>query len=63
MASDYPNLRTWEPSDSSAKNVDETKMLSTQAREVPDTVNGTNENKEDVNKTPSFGELGAKGRC
>lgn len=59
---DLPNLRTWEPSDSQAKNVDDTKMLNTTARETPDTVNGTNKNVEDVNSTPSFGELGAKGR-
>lgn len=59
---DLPNLRMWEPSDSSAKNVDETKMLNTTARETPDTVNGSNSNTEDTNKTPSFGDLGAKGR-
>lgn len=62
MSDSLPNLRMWEPSDSSAKNVDDTKMLNTQAREVSDTVNGTNANTEDTNKTPSFGDLGAKGR-
>lgn len=62
MPGDYPNLRDWEPSDSQAKHVDDTKMLNTAARECPDTVNGTNSNTEDTNKTPSFGDLGAKGR-
>lgn len=62
MPSDYPNLRMWEPTDSSAKNVDDTKMLNTVARETPETVNGTNSNTEDTNKTPDFGTLGAKGR-
>ena len=62
MPADLPNLRMWEPTDSQAKNVDDTKMLNTTARETPDTVNGTNSNKEDTNSTPSFGKLGAKGR-
>lgn len=61
--SSYPNFRTWEPTDSQAKNVMDTKMLATQARETPDTVDGTNDNQELVNGTPAFGELGAKGRC
>lgn len=52
----------WEPSDSQAKNVDDTKMLNTQARETPETVTANNTNKEDTNSTPSFGDLGAKGR-
>lgn len=59
---DYPNLRMWEPSDSQAKNVQDTKMLDTTAKETPDTVSATNKNIEDTEKTPSFGELGATGR-
>lgn len=57
-----PNLRTWEPSDSSAKNVEDTKMLNCEARETADTVTAENKNIEDVVKTPDFGPLGAKGR-
>lgn len=62
MPGDYPNLRDWEPSDSSAKMVMDTNMLNTQAHETPDTVKFTNSNTEDTNKTPKFGELGAQGR-
>lgn len=62
MPGDYPNLRDWEPTDAQAKNVEDTKMLNTTARETPDTVNATNSNKEDTNKTPNFGPLGAMGR-
>lgn len=57
-----PNLRTWEPKDSDAKPVEDTKMLNTQAREVMETVDAQNKNVEDVNSTPSFGPLGATGR-
>lgn len=57
-----PNLRTWEPDASDAKNVDDTKMLNTNARETPETVTANNMNKEDTNPTPNFGDLGAKGR-
>lgn len=64
MAKDamYPNLRMWEPTDSQAKDVQDTKMLNCEARETPDTVTAENQNIEDVEKTPSFGPLGAKGR-
>jgi len=58
----YPNLRTWEPTDSQAKHVDDTKMLNSEARETPDTVTAENKNEELTEKTPEFGELGAKGR-
>lgn len=57
-----PDLRTWNPSDKDAKDVEDTKMLNTTARETPDTVTATNNNEELVNKHPDFGELGAKGR-
>ena len=57
-----PNLRDWEPSANDAKFVEDTKMLDTVAREVPETVKATNSNTEDTNKTPSFGNLGAQGR-
>lgn len=62
MSGMYPNLRDWEPTDAQAKNVDDTNMLNTKAKETPDTVTATNDNKEDTNKTPSFGDLGARGR-
>lgn len=64
MAKDamYPNLRMWEPSDSSAKNVQDTKMLNCEARETPDTVTAENKNIESVESTPDFGKLGATGR-
>lgn len=50
----------WEPSDSSAKNVEDTDMLNTQATETPDTVKANNSNTEDTNSTPAFGKLGAQ---
>ncbi len=58
----YPNLRMWEPTDSQAKLVQDTKMLNCEAKETPDTVTAENKNIEDVEKTPAFGELGGKGR-
>lgn len=56
------NLRTWQPTDGDAKFVEDTKMLNTTARETPDTVKATNENKETVTSHPDFGPLGATGR-
>lgn len=43
------------------KNVDDTKMLNTVARESVD-MNESNDNKEHVVTHPDFGPLGAKGR-
>lgn len=63
MPSDMPNLRLWEPTDSQAKDVEDTKMLDTMAKETSDTVTADNKNVEDVNKTPGFGPLGATGRA
>lgn len=57
-----PNLRDWNPSAGDAKNVEDTKMLDTTARETPDTVTANNDNKETVVTHPDFGTLGAKGR-
>lgn len=57
-----PNLRDWEPDASSAKDVEDTAMLNTTAREPRDTVDAENKNTEDTNKTPKFGQLGARGR-
>lgn len=57
-----PNLRDWQPTEGDAKHVDNTPMLNTTARETPDTVTATNENKETVSTHPDFGKLGAKGR-
>lgn len=56
------NLREWEPTDSDAKHVDQTKMLNTTARETPDTVTANNSTKEHVTSHPSFGPLGINGR-
>lgn len=57
-----PNLREWTPMAGQAQNVEDTKMLDATAHEPQDTVTSNNTNKEDTNKTPSFGDLGAKGR-
>lgn len=56
------NLRDWQPSDSDAKNVMDTKSLATTAHETQDTVDDSNVLKERVVDHPSFGKLGAKGR-
>lgn len=57
-----PNLRTWQPNAGDAKNVADTKMLQTEAKETPDTVSAVNENVEYVSNHPSFGKDGATGR-
>ena len=57
-----PNLRTWQPTAADAKNVTDTKMLQTEAKETPDTVSADNENVEYVVSHPSFGPDGATGR-
>jgi len=57
-----PNLRTWQPTASDAKNVADTKQLATEAKETPDTVSADNENVEYVSNHPSFGKDGATGR-
>lgn len=57
-----PNLRVWQPTAGDAKNVEDTKMLNTEAREAPDTVKAANENKEYVVSHQDFGPLGATGR-
>lgn len=62
MSETMPNLRLWEPSDSSAKHVDDTAMLNTKAKECPETVTAENKNTELVNAKINFGELGARGR-
>lgn len=42
--------------------VENTKMLDTEARETPETVSAKNLLKEEVVTHPSFGTLGAQGR-
>lgn len=58
---DVPDLRTdkfiGKPVD-----VENTKMLDTQARETPETVRADNVIKEEVVSHPAFGPLGAMGR-
>lgn len=60
-----PNLRTLEVTGSTAKDVRDTSLNDVTAHETPDTVNGTNETKEYVEKggTPSgpFGNLNKPG--
>lgn len=56
-----PNLREFRPDSGDAKDVDSTKMLNTEAREM--NMNEKNEvGKEDVTTHPNFGELGMTGR-
>lgn len=59
---DTVDLRDWQPKESQAKCVMDTKSLDTMARETADTVTDTNENKERVVNHPNFGPLGATGR-
>lgn len=44
------------------KDVEDTPMLDTEAKEPADTVKAKNELKEDVTSHPAFGPLGATGR-
>jgi len=57
-----PNLREWQPTEADAKNVDDTKMLNTTAREPNETVDAKNTNTEYTVKHGPFGMLGANGR-
>lgn len=57
---DAPDLRNFMPG--KPQNVEDTKMLDTEARETPDTVKATNDMKESVVNHPKFGPLGATGR-
>jgi hypothetical protein len=57
-----PNLREWQPTESQAKDVMSTDMLSTVAKEPSDTVSADNDTSEYVVKHPAFGPLGATGR-
>lgn len=56
------DLRQWQPTESQAKNVMDTKHLNTTARETQDTVDDDNSNKEYVTTSPGLGKLGAQGR-
>lgn len=59
-----PNLREWDPKESDAKNVQQTKMLDVEAREQSENnVSKPGMNfKEYTSSHPSFGKLGAMGR-
>lgn len=57
---DVPDLRNFNPG--KPVDVEDTKMLDTVAHEPKETVSATNDMKELVNATPSFGPLGATGR-
>jgi hypothetical protein len=57
-----PNLHDWRPSEGEAKDVQQTNMLDTVAREAVDMNESNVVGKDTVNPTPDFGELGAQGR-
>lgn len=57
-----PNLRDWRPDDSDAKKVEDTKMLSTTARESVDMNESNVVGQESVTMHPKFPDEGAKGR-
>jgi len=56
-----PHLRDGNDGSGEPKNVENTKMLNTMARESVD-YNESNDNKERVTTHPNFGSLGAVGR-
>lgn len=58
---DVPNLRS-AAFIGKPKDVEDTNMLDTEARETPETVSAKNELKEEVVTHPPFGPLGAMGR-
>lgn len=58
---DVPNLRN-ASFIGKPKDVEDTPMLNTEARETADTVKAKNELKEEVTTHPAFGALGATGR-
>jgi hypothetical protein len=57
-----PNLRNFSPTDSQAKNVEDTKMLDTTAREAVDMNESNDVGKELVNNERVTSTLGATGR-
>lgn len=57
-----PNLREFNPMESQAKNVDDTKMLDTEARESVNMNESNKVGEEFVNTSPKMPALGAKGR-
>ena len=57
-----PNLHDWRPSDSEAKDVQQTSMLDTTAHETVDLNESNVVGVDTVNPTPDFGDLGATGR-
>lgn len=57
-----PNLRTFSPDSSDAKDVDSTKMLATNARESVDMNESNQVGKELVNNTAVPSPFGATGR-
>lgn len=57
-----PNLHDWRPTEGQAKDVDQTKLLNTEAHETVDMNESNVVGKDTVNPTPNFGKLGAQGR-
>lgn len=54
------DLANWQPKESDAKFVEDTKMLDVTVRETADTVTSESTHVEYVAKNPGFGKLGAK---
>lgn len=62
MPKNIPNLRSYSPTDSDAKEVDETPMLNTTARESVDMNESNVVGKELINSEKISGPFGAIGR-
>jgi hypothetical protein len=58
-----PDIKNWQPTDKDAKNVEDTKMLSTMARESTDMNESNDVGKEDIVSHPNFGKLGMNDRA
>lgn len=57
-----PNLKTWQPQESDAKPVEDTKMLDTTARESMDYNESNDVGKEHIVVHPAFPTLGMRDR-
>lgn len=57
-----PDLRNFSPMESQAKNVDDTKMLDTEAHESVNMNESNKVGEEFVNSSPKMPTLGSKGR-
>lgn len=57
-----PNLKTWQPNSSDAKNVEDTKMLNTEARESMNYNESNDVGEEHIVTHPAFPTLGMRDR-